>query len=132
VRKRLALMKIELLVLLLAAAWIGCSDSDKGTDSGNHAPVIESLTADPDTFYADQSTMVTVAAADPDGDMLQYLWDARKLERIGGQGNTIILQACDCEIPVPTEDIVVSTVRDGRGGEARDSVSVLILPIGER
>jgi hypothetical protein len=125
------LTHIAALILLASVIWLGCSEDKKGTDPNNNPPVIQSITADPDTFIAGQFTTVTVVASDPDGDILQYQWEARKLERIGGQGNTVMLEACDCEILVPTDDIVIATVRDGRGGEALDSVSVHILPLVE-
>ena len=129
----LSLLHIAALVLLASVTWLSCSEDKKGTDPNNSPPVIQSMTADPDTFYAGPGhyTTVTVMATDPDGDVLQYQWEARKLERKGGQGNTVMLEACDCEISVPTNDIVIATVRDGRGGEALDSVSVHILPAEE-
>ncbi len=127
-RRLLSLIHIAALILLASVTWLSCSEDKKGIDPNNSPPVIQSMTADPDTFYAGDSTIVTVVATDPDGDILQYFWEARKLERIGGQGNTVMLEACDCEIRVPTDDIVIATVTDGRGGEVLDSVSVHILP----
>jgi hypothetical protein len=126
-----SLIHIAALISLASVSWLSCSEDKKSVDPNNRPPVIQSITADPDTFYAGQHTTVTVVANDPDGDILQYFWEARKLDRIGGQGNTVMLEACDCEIRVPTDDIVIATVRDGRGGEALDSVSVHILPLGE-
>jgi hypothetical protein len=110
---------------------MSCGKDNNGVDPGNSSPVIESITADPDTMLADEITTVTVVASDPDGDILQYEWEARKLELSSLPGSTVMLEVCDCEIHEPTTDVVISTVSDGRGGVARDSVSVHILPVTE-
>ena len=126
-----SLIHIAALILLASVTWLSCSEDKKGTDPNNSPPVIQSITADPDTFYAGHYTTVTVMATDPDGDILQYQWEARRLDGIGGQGNTIMLEACACNFSEPSDVIVIATVLDGRGGEALDSVSVHILLSGE-
>ena len=126
-----SMIHIAALIFLMSVTWLSCSEDKKVVDSNNHTPVIQSITADPDTFYAGYYTTVTVIATDPDGDILQYQWDARRLDLIGGQGSTIMLEACTCNFSEPSDVNVIATVRDGRGGEAMDSVTVHVLVSGE-
>ena len=121
------------LVLVLAAviAWSGCEDEDKGTDPQNHPPVITSIEADPDTFYAEDTTTITVIADDADGDALSYAWETGVswLMPVFGQDNVLGLTNC-CPIIEPGTTYIVATVSDDRGGQAHDSVQIWILPAG--
>lgn len=129
--KSLCLIILTGLIALALAGWSGCGKDDKPTnppDTLNHAPIIESLDAEPDTFVMGGSCVVTVTAGDPDSDALSYDWEKRgELEIISTEANTARVINC-CPIFEITRGVVLSTVRDGRGGEALDSISVWILP----
>ncbi|MCK4856493.1 MAG: hypothetical protein KAT58_00830 [candidate division Zixibacteria bacterium] len=129
---RLSLSRtIVVLFTLAAVISFSCSQDDNGTNSQNHPPVITSLTADPDTFYAEQFTTITVIASDPDGDDLNYNWEAHGsgFMSIPSEPSTLVLTNC-CTVTEPITAVVLSIVDDGQGGEAHDSVQVWILPIG--
>ncbi len=120
---------IGALIALAMAVWLSCGKDDKATDPQNRPPVITSVTADPDTFYMGNSTIITVIASDPDGDALNYNWEAhgQDLLPIGGGSNTMEFTNC-CPVFEPATAVILSIVDDGRDGEARDSVQVWILP----
>jgi hypothetical protein len=115
-----------LLAALIGLLAISCSKSD---DPDNRPPVISSLVADPDTFYSYQFTTVTVTATDPDGDKLEYLWESTEswLTAMPSQGNSVQLTNC-CPLEEIKSAEVIAIVRDGRGGETRDSVTVCACP----
>lgn len=128
--RSLDLRLIGALVALAIVIWLGCGKDDAPTDPQNHPPVITSITADPDTFYADGSTIITVIAEDPEGDPLNYNWEAhgQDLLPMPSDSNTIELTTC-CPIFEPATAVVLSIVDDGRDGEDRDSIQVWILPV---
>jgi hypothetical protein len=114
-------------VMLLSA---GCGSDDPPTASDNHPPTISSITANPSTFHLGDLSTITVTATDPDGDGLQYYWDHRGesvLEWFSSTGNTAILTTCGCLIVDDLHTWVLATVKDGKGGEATDSVAVVVL-----
>ncbi len=117
--------------LMAAILWVGCGDDDDDTSTGpqNQSPVIQAITANPDTFVAYEYTTITVIASDADGDNLSYTWNPRQswMTPIPSGGNALSLTNC-CEITTPTVGVVVAVVSDGRGGEARDSVEVCVVP----
>jgi hypothetical protein len=122
---------ILFLWFILVAAVSGCGSDDKPNESGNNPPTIQSITADPDTFHMSEFSTITVIAEDPDGDELHYTWNHRHgesiLEWVSASGNTAMLTTCGCVIAEPLNAWVISTVDDGRGGEATDSVSIVVL-----
>jgi hypothetical protein len=122
-------LKIAMALMALAIAlWLNCG-KDKPTNPQNRAPVITSITAEPDTFAMESSSTITVTASDPDGDGLNYSWESRgELLPIGNESNTLRVTNC-CPVSEPTLAMVISIVDDGRGGSARDSVPVWILPL---
>ncbi|MBC8205436.1 hypothetical protein ISS30_03250 [bacterium] len=71
---------ICILTLSLIGFFVSCEEDGggNGTGSGGQPPIIESLTAQLGTNAVDlgQTTMITVTAADPEGDTLTYIWDA--------------------------------------------------------
>jgi len=115
----------------MAAGLVGCGDDDKTVNPNNRPPVILSITADPDTFYMYGSTTITVEAEDPDDDPLTYSWDCSlcpsPIKYASASGNTAVLTNC-CEISQITEVWAFAIVDDGQGGEARDSVYVVVRP----
>ncbi len=127
--KRLTVVPLLLILLL---GLFSCSDDDNPTNGENNPPTIASLTASPATFRSGETCTLQVAASDPDGDQLAYLWDHRngqeKLAWVSASGNTAVLGTCGCPVPFSVDAWVVSTVEDGRGGTARDSVAVVLLP----
>ena len=121
---------------LLCAVWaaiivFGCGGDDKVADPDNHPPTIVSLTADPDTFVASHSAMITVVAEDVDGDALQYDWDIHGEVFIGlpKEAGSMILTNC-CAIIEPVSALVYATIDDGRGGVVSDSIRVWAIPGG--
>ncbi len=65
------------IMLCMAALALGiAAGCILDPDSVNHPPVIRSLTADPSSVLTDSTAMVTVDASDPDGDRLEYRWQA--------------------------------------------------------
>jgi hypothetical protein len=112
----------------------GCGDDDKIVDPDNNPPVILSVTADPDTIYANQSTWVTVVAEDPDGDDLHCGWEVHGVEMqpLSGTDTSVELQpGCDC-VEEATDAYVLAIVTDSHDGQTRDSVKVVVLPSTER
>ena len=77
------LIPLTILIFIIGFIFIGCSnDDDNGspTQSQNHAPVIQSVTASPSTVietdYHDEVNLTTLScvATDQDGDSLDYNW----------------------------------------------------------
>lgn len=118
--------------VVVVAGLAGCGDDDdKGVNPQNHPPVVLSMTADPDTFYMYGSTTITVEAEDADDDPLNYSWDCNlcpsPIKYASASGNTAVLTNC-CEIQQITEVWAYIIVDDGQGGEARDSVFIVVRP----
>jgi hypothetical protein len=128
VNRQLYCMVVSVGFLIILTAVFGCSEDDP-VRPDNHAPIINSISADPETFVKNNSTTIVVEATDPDGDALEYLWDPRAewLERVGGADNTLVLSNC-CDIEQRDSTYIVSTVKDGYGGSDIDSVMIWILP----
>jgi hypothetical protein len=120
-------------LLLAASVWLCCSDdNDNGVDPGNHHPVINAIEANPDTFLAGTSVIVTVQAEDPDGDPLDYGWStpASWLVANFSSGNLVELSNC-CAVAAIDSTYVRAIVSDDHGGEARDSIQIWVLPGGK-
>ena len=103
---------------------LGCSkDSDDGgpTGTANHAPVIQSISANPDELPHEGVTTITCVATDLDRDSLAYIWGARE--------GTIRGAGVDVEWQAPEEQgayWIRVTVNDG-AAIASDSVGVTVL-----
>ena len=120
------------LIGLLAAGltlFAGCGDDDNGTNSTNHAPEILTITAEPDTFAANDYTTITVTAEDDDNDQLAYTWDPRAswMLPLTSSVNVLELTNC-CAVTEIQTGYVVATVSDGQGGSAVDSIQVWVRP----
>ena len=130
-RRLLGYGLVTLLWLWLVVSGIGCGDDDEVVDPGNSAPVIDSITASPDTLESGEVFTVTAYATDPDGDALAYEWsgeDQKFVPAYAGQsGHQVELKNC-CTVTEPLSASVYCEVNDGRGGHDVDSVEVHVLP----
>jgi len=91
----------------------------------NHAPVIESLTAEPSPVRQGKTSTIECVASDLDEDELSYLWSANR-GNISGQGSTVAWttpNACGTYI-------ITVTVADGRGGEVSEELEVEVIKPG--
>lgn len=122
---------IILLILATGLFWAGCGgdDDDNPASSGNHAPVITSMTAEPDTMAAGETITITAVAEDSDGDSLSYSWeaDAGWLVPLSSVANMIILLNC-CPIDNFDSAWVIATVSDTHGARDTDSIKIWITP----
>ncbi len=87
----------------------------------NHPPVIKILTAEWHRVEKASNTPIICVATDPDEDELTYTWSA-DAGNITGEGDTVTWVAPN---DYGTYYITV-TVTDGRGGEASESVDVIV------
>ncbi|MHB8086004.1 MAG: Ig-like domain-containing protein [Dehalococcoidia bacterium] len=93
--------------------------------STNHPPVISSLKADPSSLQFSSGATLTCIASDPDGDPLQYKWEAKD-GALSGNGNVVSwvspsTKAADYSIFV--------TVSDGKGGNTRQELVIPVAPV---
>jgi hypothetical protein len=108
---------------------LGCSDDDTVNDPNNQAPTIQAMTAEPDTFVADDLSTITVSATDPDGDPLTYSWEVHEASFMGLPSGGHILEVTNCcHVEDTVTGVVLAIVSDDRGGETRDSVQVWVIP----
>jgi len=85
----------------------------------NYAPEIESLSASPESMEPGESTYVSCAATDADGDEVSYEWEAAYGE-IFGQGGSVSWLA-----PEKSGSYVVTVyARDAYGGESTRNILV--------
>jgi hypothetical protein len=87
----------------------------------NQNPQISSVTADPATTGPGGSSTITCIASDPDGDALNYTWQATE-GNITGVGNKVSWFA-----PSKGGSFNVSViVNDGKGGKAQGNVAITV------
>ncbi len=87
----------------------------------NNDPVITGITAHPRKINLGSDSEIHCAATDPDGDSLNYNWSA-DFGTINGSGSTMIWTA-----PTTAGNYYITClVKDGRGGEAADSIGVSV------
>ena len=91
--------------------------------SGNQAPVITSISADPESVTLETSSTITCVATDPDGDPITYAWSAASGGSISGTGSVVTWVAPATARAYPIE----VTVSDGRGGATSRSCNVIVL-----
>jgi hypothetical protein len=105
----------------MALLLSGCSLIKASCEAPNNAPVIESVTCTKDVWALEDNEMVC-QASDPDGDNLQYEWSTGDGVVIGSGARMIWVS------PDTMGNYNVSvTVSDGKGGEAKQAVSVRVL-----
>jgi hypothetical protein len=85
----------------------------------NHPPVIDSLTAEPQTVKKAMTSTIQCTASDLDDDKLSYAWSASG-GNISGEGSGVTWVAPNA---FGTYTITV-TVTDGRGGEATETIDI--------
>ena len=128
-----------LVVVLIVTPLLACGGSEAPTPApapspspdpslcplpapspGNQPPVVTSLTAEPPKVDPGETSTITCAATDPDGDSLSYGWSATG-GTISGTGASITWRA-----PVADEKVVVTvTVSDGGGGTAGRELTII-------
>ncbi len=91
----------------------------------NQPPVIESLTAEWTRLKPASNTPITCLANDPDRDELSYSWSAGA-GNITGEGDTVTWVAPNGY----GSYIIIVTVTDGRGGQASESVEIVVCSCG--
>lgn len=89
--------------------------------SGNTDPTILSLTANPDTVGKDELSELTCSAIDLDGDELTFVWETDS-GSVNGSGSNVNWLSPE----TVGEYFVTCTVLNGNGGEAMDSVKILV------
>jgi len=94
------------------------------TVSDNRAPVITSLTANPTNVSLGGSTTITCVANDPEGDIVQYSWNASE-GNIHGSGNKVSWSA-----PSKSGNFAVTcVVSDGKGAETKQTLTINVSPV---
>jgi hypothetical protein len=109
----------EFVAVLVLCCAGGCSKNGNPViNSNNSAPIIQSVTFNPDTVIAGKSCLVQCIAVDPDSDNLSYHWES--VGTMAGSGSKRIFSpgAC-CGAPW-----LVITVEDGKGGITDSAVTV--------
>lgn len=92
-----------------------------GGGGGNTAPVINSLSAAPESIWPSETTSVTCSASDANGDSLTYAWSAGA-GTVSGSGSTVTWNA-----PATGGAYQVGCeVTDGVGGSASASVDITV------
>jgi hypothetical protein len=115
---RIQVLSIGLLSVLLMS---GCNFINVPGAAPNNAPLIESVTGTKDVWALADSEMVC-SASDPDGDSLRYEWSTDNGVVIG-TGARMMWVSPDT---MGTYDVAVK-VSDGKGGEAKQAVSIRVL-----
>ena len=87
----------------------------------NQPPVIDSLTAERERVRRATTSAIECVASDPDGDELSYTWSASG-GNISGEGRVVSWVAPNA---FDTYTVTV-TVTDGRGGEATESIDIVV------
>ena len=73
----LQIIPVIMVICIQLLFIIGCckdDDNSNPTQSQNHAPVIQAVTASPDTIIATNDSDLSCVATDVDGDSLAYTW----------------------------------------------------------
>ena len=125
--RRLSPRISRLTLLGLLFALLGsCSNGDSSDDPPapfNRPPVIASLQANPMSVLPGQSSSLSVAATDPDGDSLTYSW-AATAGTLTGAGSAVSWQAPG----VPGTCTVSVTVSDGASSDLASVDLAVVTP----
>jgi hypothetical protein len=115
-RKRPGWIQPAATLLATAIPLFGCENNGIRPPIN---PVISALAADPVIVKPGESSTITVAATDPYGDPVGYLWSAAE-GFIHGTGESVVWTAPETEGTYP----ILVTVLDDEGGSATDTVRV--------
>lgn len=91
------------------------------TTGGNRAPVISNLTAAKPQVYPAGTTEIQCIASDPDGDRIDFQWNATG-GSFSGTGPTVVWQAPK-NYGTYTITVIVS---DGKGGSSQQSLTIAV------
>jgi len=89
----------------------------------NHPPKIVSLTSEWKRLKKASNSLITCVASDPDEDKLSYIWSAEAGNFIEGPEEGTVTWVAPNAYETYT---ITVTVTDGRGGEASDSVDIIV------
>jgi len=129
---------ILLATLLIQAALCGCKKEPTTViPPQNHAPVLDSLIAYPDTIGPSDSTVVVCYARDPDGDSLAYDWLTDARLRIKGNPDwknylnqqrvpSLTFYNANLSNPINDSAWVYCSARDLRGGAAPRRIFIIL------
>lgn len=106
--------------------FAGCGDDGAGPN--NRAPVIQSLTADPEVVGTSESTVLHCAATDPDNDVLVYSWSAEEGTFPNGAAGTVVFWHAPGD--TGTYPVTVS-VSDGRLSD-NETININVVIIANR
>lgn len=109
------------LVILMLAVQLSCTASDNAGSQQNHAPVIEKLNYDKNTYH-NRPVKIECLASDIDGDKLTYIWEATD-GKIAGEGTSAIWTPPANMRTYP----ITLTVSDSHGGEITETVYIMVI-----
>jgi len=112
---------LVIAVLLLSSACVSPPPTPPPPPPPNQPPTINSLTAEMETSTLSES-QIACEANDADGDILSYQWSSDG-GTIKGEDSSIAWVAPDTAGNYTVE----VTVTDGKGGEATDSTTVVVI-----
>jgi len=114
--------KYSVPVVIIGLLLICGCGLDSVTDSENHPPIIEALTAGPPIVLTGRATTVTCLVTDEDDDQISYVWSASG-GSITENGESITWTAP----AVPCTCVISVSVSDGSGESDADSLAVPVL-----
>lgn len=93
---------------------------------GNRPPVIESITATPDTVLVNGQSKLEAVATDPDGDPLRYFWKSSSGILSDSTANPVTWTAPK----LANTYYIYLTVKDAKDDSANASIAVTVKPGG--
>jgi hypothetical protein len=116
-------LRIQSFTIGLSIALLisGCNIINLSKPAPNNNPLIESVTFTKDVWALADNEMVC-QASDPDGDSLQYEWSTGNGKKIGTEARVMWVSPDT----LGNYDVTVR-VYDGKGGEAKQTISIRVL-----
>jgi len=112
---------ITWLVFLSLSIFSSCVSDDDG-GSSNNSPIIEALTASPDTVNSGAASLVVCVAGDLDGDILDYDWSTSG-GVVSGAGDSVNWISPE----TVGQYLITCAVEDNRGGSDQASVGIAVI-----